>query len=83
MYRLSLIIFVVSGKKAFEHFPKGSNVNLCHATKGDKFLSDLRQIGSLLRFLPPIKLTCMTYILGHKLGTTSFSLQLKYFSPNV
>jgi hypothetical protein len=27
----SLIIFVVSEKKAFEHFPIGSNVNLCIA----------------------------------------------------
>jgi hypothetical protein len=26
-----LIIFVVSEKKAFEHFPIGSNVNLCPA----------------------------------------------------
>jgi hypothetical protein len=26
---LALIIFVVSEKKAFEHFPIGSNVNLC------------------------------------------------------
>jgi hypothetical protein len=29
MYSLALIIFVVSEKKAFEHFPVGSNVNLC------------------------------------------------------
>jgi hypothetical protein len=29
MYSLALIIFVVSEKKAFEHFPIGSNVNLC------------------------------------------------------
>jgi hypothetical protein len=29
MYILALIIFVVSEKKAFEHFPIGSNVNLC------------------------------------------------------
>jgi hypothetical protein len=28
-YSLALIIFVASEKKAFEHFPKGSNVNLC------------------------------------------------------
>jgi hypothetical protein len=28
MYSLALIIFVVSEKKAFEHFPLGSNVNL-------------------------------------------------------
>jgi hypothetical protein len=26
---LALIIFVVSEKKAFEHFPIGSNVNIC------------------------------------------------------
>ena len=28
MYSLALIIFVVSEKKAVEHFPMGSNVNL-------------------------------------------------------
>jgi hypothetical protein len=28
---MALIIFVVSEKKAFEHFPIGSNVNLCIA----------------------------------------------------
>jgi hypothetical protein len=31
MYSLALIILVVSEKKAFEHFPIGSNVNLCPA----------------------------------------------------
>jgi hypothetical protein len=31
MYSLALIIFVVSEKKAFEHFPLGFNVNLCPA----------------------------------------------------
>jgi hypothetical protein len=31
MYSLALFIFVVSEKKAFEHFPIGSNVNLCPA----------------------------------------------------
>jgi hypothetical protein len=31
MYSLALIIFVVSEKKAFEHFPIESNVNLCIA----------------------------------------------------
>jgi hypothetical protein len=31
MYSLALIIFVVSEKKAFEHFPIGSNVNVCPA----------------------------------------------------
>jgi hypothetical protein len=29
MYSLALIIFVVSEKKAFEHFSLGSNVYLC------------------------------------------------------
>jgi hypothetical protein len=29
MDSLALIIFVISEKKAFEHFPIGSNVNLC------------------------------------------------------
>jgi hypothetical protein len=29
VFSLALIIFVVSEKKAFEHFPIGSNVNLC------------------------------------------------------
>jgi hypothetical protein len=28
MYTLALIIFVISEKKAFEHFPIGSNINL-------------------------------------------------------
>jgi hypothetical protein len=31
MYSLALIKFVVSEKKGFEHFPIGSNVNLCPA----------------------------------------------------
>ena len=31
MYSLALIIFVVSEKKALEHLPIGSNVNLCPA----------------------------------------------------
>jgi hypothetical protein len=31
MYRMALIIFAVSEKKPFEHFPTGANVNLCPA----------------------------------------------------
>ena len=31
MYSLALIIFVVSEKKAFEHFPIGSNVKISPA----------------------------------------------------
>jgi hypothetical protein len=36
MYSLALIIFVVSEKKAFEYFPIGSNVNLCHGKNVSK-----------------------------------------------
>jgi hypothetical protein len=36
---LALIIFVVSEKKAFEHFPTGSKVNLCPAVAA---ISDFR-----------------------------------------
>jgi hypothetical protein len=40
MYSLALIIFVVSEKKAFEHFPIGSNVNLCPAMAAKCFFSE-------------------------------------------
>jgi hypothetical protein len=39
MYSLALIIFVVSEKKAFEHFPIGSNVNLCPAVKAKLYMN--------------------------------------------
>jgi hypothetical protein len=39
MYSLALIIFVVSEKKAFEHFPIGSNVNL-FTTAGNRLTLD-------------------------------------------
>jgi hypothetical protein len=41
MYSLALIIFVVSEKKAFEHFPIGLNVNLCPAV-AIGFCSDIK-----------------------------------------
>jgi hypothetical protein len=47
MYSLALIIFVVSEKKAFEHFPIGSNDNLCPvvaAIKNLYFVEDLPMI---------------------------------------
>jgi hypothetical protein len=40
MYSLALIIFVVSEKKAFEHFPIGSNVNLFIAVAGHRLTLD-------------------------------------------
>jgi hypothetical protein len=39
MYSLALIIFVVSEKKAFEHFPIGSNVKMA-ATAGHRLTLD-------------------------------------------
>jgi hypothetical protein len=41
MYSLALIIFVVSEKKAFEHFPIGFNVNLCPDASSLKPLGQL------------------------------------------
>jgi hypothetical protein len=38
MFSLALIIFVVSEKKAFEHFPIESNVNLFPAVSEEKNL---------------------------------------------
>jgi hypothetical protein len=39
MYSLALIIFVVSEKKAFEHFPIGTNVNLCITIKAKLYMN--------------------------------------------
>jgi hypothetical protein len=48
MYSLALIIFVVSEKKAFEHFPIGSNVNLCSAVAAIlDFWSFIYSLGSV------------------------------------
>jgi hypothetical protein len=53
MYKMALIIFVVSEKKAFEHFPIRSTVNLCPAVAAildfrsaqkQKFVEDLPMI---------------------------------------
>jgi hypothetical protein len=50
MYSLALIKFVVSEKKAFEHFPIGFNVNLCPAvvTIQGTFLLSLVAIGPVV-----------------------------------
>ena len=54
MYSLALIIFVVSEKKAFEHFPIGSNVNLCPANCGHLgFLIGIK-IRNLVKDIPMI-----------------------------
>jgi hypothetical protein len=70
MYSLALIIFVVSEKKAFEHFPIGSSVNLCIAVaaaglsltldpKGKMF-----QNASSLKPLGQLKPNCPGMIIG-------------------
>ena len=60
MYSLALIIFVVSEKKAFEHFPIGSNVKTMSCSgshlgipinlKNTKFVKDLPMIDAQFRF---------------------------------
>jgi hypothetical protein len=42
MYSLALIIFVVSEKKAFEHFPIGSNVKMFQNASSLKPLGQLK-----------------------------------------
>jgi hypothetical protein len=55
MYSLALIIFVVSEKKAFEHFPIGSNVNLCPAVLADmKFKMAAMALAGLSLTLDPM-----------------------------
>jgi hypothetical protein len=48
MFSLALIIFVVSEKKAFEHFPIGSNVNLFPAVVA---ILDFRSAYKILDFV--------------------------------
>jgi hypothetical protein len=47
MYSLALIIFVVSEKKAFEHFPIESNINPCPAVAA---ILDFRSVSEKKRF---------------------------------
>jgi hypothetical protein len=78
MYSLALIIFVVSEKKAFEHFPIGSNVNLCPAVVDMKFkmaataglsltldpMGEMFQNASSLKPLGQLKPNCPGMIIG-------------------
>ena len=52
MYSLALIIFVVS-EKAFEHFPIGSNVNLCIVV-APSWISDRHKKHKIVEDLPMI-----------------------------
>jgi hypothetical protein len=87
MYSLALIIFVVSEKKAFEHFPIGSNVNLCiavvemAATAGLSLTLDpmgkMFQSASSLKPLGQLKPNCPGMIIGR--SSTNFI----FFMPSL
>jgi hypothetical protein len=76
MYSLALIIFVVSEKKAFEHFPIGSNVNL---TAGLSLTLDpmgkMFQNASSLKPLEQLKPNCPGMIIGRS------STKFLFFMP--
>jgi hypothetical protein len=74
MYSLALIIFVVSEKKAFEHFPIGSNVNLCIAAMGNFF-----QNSSSLKPLGQLKPNCQGMIIGR--SSTKFMFYMSIGNP--
>jgi hypothetical protein len=74
MYSLALIIFVVSEKKAFEHFPIGSNVNLCMAGLSLTLdpMGKIFQNASSLKSLGQLKPNCPGMIIGR--FSTNFML---------
>jgi hypothetical protein len=76
MYSLALIIFVVSEKKAFEHFPIGSNVNLCPAVAA---ILDLFQNASSLKPLGQLKPNCPGMIIGR--SSTNFMFFMLIGNP--
>jgi hypothetical protein len=81
MYSLALIIFVVSEKEAFEHFPLGSNVNLCIAvTAGLSLTLDpirkFFQNASSLKPLGQLKPNCPGMIIGRSSTNFMFSMSI-------
>jgi hypothetical protein len=54
MYSLALLIFVVSEKKAFEHFPIGSNVNLCPVVVAILGFGSANKNKNFVEYLPMI-----------------------------
>jgi hypothetical protein len=78
MYSLALIIFVVSEKKAFEHFPIGFNVNLCSAAGLSLTLDPMGKMfqnASSLKPLGQLKPNCPGMIIGRS------STKLLFFMP--
>jgi hypothetical protein len=69
-HSLALIILVVSEKKAFEHFPIGSNVNLCPAVVAILEYLTLNPMGKMfqnassLKPLGQLKPNCPGMIIG-------------------
>jgi hypothetical protein len=61
MYSLALIIFVVSEKKAFEHFSIRSNVNLGHSINTGPYRENT-EISSSLKLLHWLNLNCASII---------------------
>jgi hypothetical protein len=73
---LALIIFVVSEKKAFEHFPIGSNVNLCPAVVAIlDFISSLknRNIVEDLPMIIPGQFVSIVQVVSEKKRFETFS----------
>jgi hypothetical protein len=85
MYSLALIIFVVSEKKAFEHFPIGSNVNLCPAMAAildfrcvpDEGYS--RNTSCTLNLISTFLLYMSTCLLVHFVSSPGPKVQVNYF----
>jgi hypothetical protein len=81
MYSLALIIFVVSEKKAFKHFPIGSNVNLFPAVAAAGLSLTLDSMGKMFQYAsslkPPgqLKPNCPGMIIGRS------STNIMFFMP--
>jgi hypothetical protein len=77
MYSLALIIFVVSEKKAFEHFPIGSNVNLFPVVVAILAypMGKVSQNTSSLKPLGQFKPNCPGMIIGRS------STKIRFFMP--
>jgi hypothetical protein len=77
MYSLTLIIFVVSEKKAFEHFPIGPNVNLMSCGGGHLGYPMGKMFQNASSLKPPgqLKPNCPGIIIGRS------SANFLYFMP--
>jgi hypothetical protein len=78
---LALIIFVVSEKKAFEHFPIGSIVNICIAMAGLSLTLDpmgkMFQTAFSLKPLGHLKPNCPGMIIGRSSTNSMFFMPIE------